>query len=142
MIAIDISVVWQILLFLGLWLIVSRLLFRPYMAVLEEREQRTTGVDDSSHHLEQESERLRTQYEEAIANAAATGNATKSAIVQQARQQREALLNSAREEAAGMLERVRQEVQRQLAQERQLAIREADAVAHDMVIKILGRRVG
>jgi F-type H+-transporting ATPase subunit b len=142
MIAIDFSVVWQILLFLGLWLIVSKVLFRPYMALLEEREQRTTGADDSAYHLEHEAERLRAQYEDAIANATAAGNATKEAIVQQARQQREALLSSAREEAAGILERVRQEVQRQLAQERELAIREAEAVAHDMASKILGRRVG
>jgi F-type H+-transporting ATPase subunit b len=142
MIAIDFSVVWQILLFLGLWLIVSRVLFRPYMTLLEEREQKTTGADDSAYHLEHEAERLRAQYEDAITEATAAGNATKEAIVQQARQQREALLSSAREQAAGILERVRQEVQRQLAQERELAIREAEAVAHDMASKILGRRVG
>ena len=142
MITIDFSVVWQILLFLGLWLIVSRLLFRPYMALLEEREQKTSGADESAYHLEHEAERLRLQYEEAIADAAAAGNATKEAIVQQARQQREGLLSSARAEAAGILERVRQEVQSQLAQEREAAIREADTIAHDMVNKILGRRVG
>lgn len=142
MITIDISVVWQIVLFLGLWLIVSKVLFRPYVALLDEREQKTTGADDSAYQLEHEAERLRAQYEEAITNAAATGNATKEAIVQQARQQREELLGSAREEAAGILERVRREVQSQLAQERELTIREADAVAHDMVSKILGRRVG
>jgi F-type H+-transporting ATPase subunit b len=142
MITIDVSVVWQIVLFLGLWLIVSKVLFRPYMALLEEREQKTTGADDSAYHLEHEAERLRAQYEEAITNAAATGNATKEAIVQQARQQREALLSSARGEAAGILERVRQEVQSQLAQEHELAVREADAVAQEMVSKILGRRVG
>src|SRR6187455_151 len=111
MIAINISVLWQILMFLGLWLIVSKVLFRPYMTVLEQREQKTTGADDSSEHLEQQAERLRAQYEETIVNAAAAGNASKNAIVQQARQQREALLTSAREEAAGILERVRQEVQ-------------------------------
>ncbi|HEX6440041.1 MAG TPA: ATP synthase F0 subunit B [Candidatus Binatia bacterium] len=142
MIALNISVLWQILLFLGLWLIVSKVLFRPYMTVLEQREQKTTGADDSSEHLEQQAERLRAQYEETIVNAAAAGNASKNAIVQQARQQREALLTSAREEAAGILERVRQEVQSQLAQEHELAVREADAVAQDMVSKILGRRVG
>jgi F-type H+-transporting ATPase subunit b len=142
MIALDISVVWQILLFLVLWLIVSKVLFRPYMALLEEREQKTTGAEDDSYHLEHEAERLRAQYEQAIANATAAGNATKDAIVQQARGQREALLSSAREEAAGILERVRLEIRSQLAQERELAIREADAVAHDMVAKILGRRVG
>jgi F-type H+-transporting ATPase subunit b len=142
MIAIDFSVVWQILLFLVLWLILSKVLFRPYMALLKEREQKTTGADDSAYHLEHEAERLRAEYEEAIADATAAGNATKESIVQQARQRREALLSSAREEAAGILDRVRHEVQNQLAVERELAIREADAVAHDMVSKILGRRVG
>ena len=142
MIAINISVLWQILLFLGLWLIVSKVLFRPYMVVLEQREQKTTGADDSSDYLEQQAERLRAQYEETIAKAAAEGNASKEAIVQQARQQREALLSSARAEAASILERVRQEVQSQLAQEHELAVRESDAVAHEMVSKILGRRVG
>jgi len=142
MIAINISVLWQILMFLGLWLIVSKVLFRPYMVVLEQREQKTTGADDSSEHLEQHAERLRAEYQETIAKAAAAGNASKNAIVQQAREQREALLSSARAEAAGILERVRQDVQSQLAQEHELAVREADAVAQEMVSKILGRRVG
>jgi len=142
MISLNISVLWQILLFLGLWLIVSKVLFRPYMAVLEQREQKTMGAEDSSEYLEQQAERLRAQYEESIAKAAAAGNASKDAILQEARQHREALLSSAREEAAGILERVRQEVQSQLAQEHDLAVREADAVAQDMVSKILGRRVG
>jgi F-type H+-transporting ATPase subunit b len=141
MIALDISVVWQILLFLVLWLVLSKLLFRPYMALLEEREQKTTGAEDNSSSLEHEAERLRAQYEEAIANAAAAGSATKEVIVQEARQQREALLSEAREQAARILERVRLELQAQLTQERQLAIREADAIAHEMVGKILGRRV-
>ena len=142
MIAINISVLWQILMFLGLWLIVSKVLFRPYMVVLEQREQKTTGADDSSEHLEQHAERLRAEYQETIAKAAAAGNASKNAIVQQAREQREALLSSARAEAAGILERVRQDVQSQLAQEHELAVREADAVAQEMVSKVLGRRVG
>jgi F-type H+-transporting ATPase subunit b len=142
MIALDSSVVWQILLFLVLWLIVSKVLFRPYMALLEEREQKTTGADDNSYSLEHEAERLRAQYEQGIANAAAAGQVSKEAIVQEARQHREALLSEAREEAARILDRVRLDIQSQLARERELALREANAVAHDMVWKILGRRVG
>jgi F-type H+-transporting ATPase subunit b len=142
MIVLDSSVVWQIVLFLVLWLVISKVLFRPYMALLEEREQKTTGAYDDSYHLEHKAERLRAQYEQAIADAVAAGQASKDVIVQEARQHREALLSEAREEAARILERVRLEIQSQLARERELAIREADAVAHDMAEKILGRRVG
>jgi F-type H+-transporting ATPase subunit b len=142
MIALDFSIVWQIVLFLVLWLILSKVIFRPYMALLEVREQRTSGAEEDSYALEHEAERLRAQYEQAIANAAAAGQASKDAIVQEARQQREALLSDARAEAARILEQVRVAIQSQLTQERELALREADAVAHDMVGKILGRRVG
>jgi F-type H+-transporting ATPase subunit b len=142
MIALDFSIVWQILLFLVLWLVLSKLLFRPYMALLEEREQKTTGAEEDSYGFEHEAERLRAQYEQAIANAVAEGQANKDAIVQEARQQREALLSDARAEAARILERVRLDIQSQLTRERELALREADAVADDMVGKILGRRVG
>ena len=142
MIVLDSSVIWQILLFLVLWLVISKVLFRPYMALLEDREHRTTGAYDNSYHLEHEAERLRAEYEQAIADAVAAAEGNKAAIVQEARQQREARLSDAREDAARILERVRVEIQGQLARERELAVREADAVAHDMVEKILGRRVG
>jgi hypothetical protein len=51
-------------------------------------------------------------------------------------------LSEARAEAALILDRVRLDIQSQLARERELALREADVVARDMVQKILGRRVG
>lgn len=141
MIALDLSIVWQILLFLVLWLVISKVLFRPYMTLLEEREQKTVGADDDAYSLEHQAEQLRAQYQDAIANATAAGQTTKEAIVQDARQQREALLSDAREEAARILEQVRLEIQSQLARERELAFREADAVAHEMASKILGRKV-
>src|ERR687896_375646 len=103
MIVLDSSVVWQIVLFLLLWLIISKVLFRPYMVLLEEREQKTTGAYDNSYHLEHEAERLRAQYEQAIADAVAAVQASKDAVVQEARHHREAILSEAREEAARIL---------------------------------------
>ena len=142
MIALDYSILWQILLYLVLWVVLSKLFFRPYIELLEERERKTAGAQDEYSDLEQEGERLRTQYESGIAKATAAGNATKDSISQEARQQREMLINRAREEAANTLARVRGEIQNQLAKERELALQQAEAVAYDMVSKILGRRVG
>ncbi|MPZ75937.1 MAG: hypothetical protein GEU77_05390 [Deltaproteobacteria bacterium] len=142
MIALDYSILWQILLFLVLWVVLSKVFFRPYIALLDERERKTAGAQEEYSDLEDEGERLRAQYEDGIAKAAAAGNATKDSISQEGRQQREDLINRAREEAAHTLARVRLEIQNQLANERELALQQAEAVAHDMVSKILGRRVG
>ena len=51
MISLDYSVVYQIILFVVLWLILNKVLFQPYLHLLEERERKTTGAQhDSAGH--------------------------------------------------------------------------------------------
>jgi F-type H+-transporting ATPase subunit b len=141
MISLDFSIVYQIILFLLLWLILSRVLFRPYVSLLEERERKTSGARHDTADLEQAGARLKAEYDEKIAHAQAAGGATKEAILQEARQLRERLLGQARQEAASSLDGVRREVETQMTRERQLAATEAALVAQQMVGKILGREL-
>jgi F-type H+-transporting ATPase subunit b len=142
MIHLDISILYQAILFVVLWLILNKLLFQPYLHLLGERERKTTGAEHDSSDLEHEGARLKTQYEEKIAQAEAVGYAAKDMIVQDGRQQREKILSQARDEAAGTLERVRSEVASALEQERRLAVLEVSNVASAMAAKVLGRTVG
>ena len=142
MISLDISILYQIVIFLVLWLTLSKVLFRPYLDLLEERERKTTGTRHDTSQLEHEGARLKAEYEEKITQARRAGIAAKDAIIQEGRQERERLLQQAREEAARTLESARHDVQSQLERERELAASEVAGVAQDMVSKILGRRVG
>ncbi|MGB7949175.1 MAG: ATP synthase F0 subunit B [Candidatus Binatia bacterium] len=141
MISLDYSVFYQIVLFLVLWVVLARVLFRPYLNLLEERERKTTGAQHDSTDLEREGARLRAQYEEKIAQAQAVGYGAKEAIVQEGRQQREKIITQARDESTRMLETVRQEVESQFQKERQLIATEVGTLAHEMASKILGRDV-
>jgi F-type H+-transporting ATPase subunit b len=141
MISLDISVVYQIILFVVLFLILNKILFQPYLHLLEEREGKTTGAQHDSADLEHEGARLRAQYEEKIAQAEAAGYAAKEAILQDGRQQRERILSQAREEAATILEGVRRELATAMEHEKPLASAEAAVVAGEMVSKVIGRRV-
>ena len=142
MIHLDISILYQIILFVVLWVILNKLLFQPYLHLLGERERKTTGAEHDSSDLVDEGARLKTQYEEKIAQAEAAGYAAKDMIVQDGRQQREKILSQARDEAAGTLERVRNEVASALERERRLAVAEVSNIAGAMVAKVLGRTVG
>ena len=141
MIHIDPTGVIQIILFLVLWFVLNRLLFRPYLRLLEERENKTEGVRRETAALEGEGQRLRAEYEERIARAQEIGSASKERSLDQGREQRERLVSRAREEAANMLERVRHEVRSQLQKEREIAAREGAAIAQEMASKVLGRRL-
>ena len=142
MIHLDISILYQIILFVVLWLILNKLLFQPYLHLLSERERQTTGAQHDSSDLEHQGARLKTQYEEKFAQAQAAGYAIKDTIVQDGRQQREKILSQARDEAAVTLEKVRNDVASALAQERRQAAAEVSNVAGAMVSKVLGRTVG
>lgn len=141
MIHLDISILYQVVLFVILWMILSKLLFKPYMNLLEERERKTTGAQHDSSDLEHEGARLKAQYDERMAKAQAAAYAAKDAILQEGRQQREKILSQAREEAASHLDQVRRDVTAALEQEKRLAESEVDRVAQDMVSKVLGRSV-
>jgi len=142
MIHLDYSIVYQVILFVVLWLVLNKLLFQPYLGLLEERERNTTGAQHDSVDLEYEGARLKAQFDEKMAQGQAAGYAAKEAINQEARQQREKILGQARDEATRSLEEVRREVVVALEREKQLAEAEVSAVAADMVHKVLGRRVG
>ena len=141
MISLDISILYQIVLFIILWLILNRILFKPYLKLLDAREQRTTGAQHDSSDLEHEGARLRVQYEEKIVQARTAGYAAKEAILQTGRLEREKILAEAREQAAQTLERARREIASALEQERRIAAAEAAALAADMASKALGRKV-
>jgi F-type H+-transporting ATPase subunit b len=142
MIQLDYSIAYQIVLFVVLWLILNKLLFQPYLRLLEEREHKTTGAQHDSVDLEHEGAKLKAQFDEKMAKGQAAGYSAKETINQEARQQREKILGQARDEAAQSLEQVRQQVAAAMEQEKRLLAAEVSAVAVDMVNKVLGRRVG
>lgn len=141
MISLDLSILYQIILFVALWLILNKILFQPYLRLLEERERRTIGAEHDSADLEHEGARLRAQYEEKIAQAQTAAYAAKDAILQEARQQREKILGQARAAAASKLEQARREIALALEKEKALAAAETATVAGEMVSKVLGRKV-
>jgi F-type H+-transporting ATPase subunit b len=120
----------------------ARLLFKPFLGLLEERERRTEGVKAETTSLMAEGERLRAEYENGIARVRDEGNAAKEVIVREARQARERLLAQAKEEATRLIETAREEIQREMLKGREFAAREAEVIARQMAEKILGRKIG
>ena len=136
------TVLVQIVAFLALWFLLSKLLFRPFIALLEERENRSEGLKAAAASLVAEGERLRAEYESAIAKANEEGAAVKETLLQEARQTRERLLAESRAQAAERMSAVREDIKNEMAKSRALALQEAAVIARQMAEKVLGRMVG
>jgi F-type H+-transporting ATPase subunit b len=141
MIALDVSVFIQIAAFLILWFLLNKLLFRPYLVVLDAREKSTEGAKAETASLLEEGNRLQLEYDGAIARARQEGAALKDALYTEAIQSREQILAQARKEAADRIQAARLEIEKELQRGREIAAREAEGLARQMAEKILGRRV-
>lgn len=141
MIVLDYTILYQVILTVLLWLVLSKLVFQPYLKMFEQREQKTLGATHEAANLEREGARLKAEYEERIAQAQESGRVAKEAILQAAREQRDQILSAARDEASAVLERVREDIRRQLESERRAVAANAAAVAQSMASRILGRNV-
>ena len=142
MIKLDYTFVVQIVFFLVLLFLLRRLLFTPFVALLEARERKTEGAKGEATTLMTEGERLRADYESRMTQAQDQGAAQKEGILLEARSGRERILTQAREQAAGKLAAVREEVCQEMAKARQFAAREAEEIARQMAEKVLGRKIG
>jgi F-type H+-transporting ATPase subunit b len=136
-----VQVLFQIVLILLLWAILGKLLFKPFLGLVEEREKRTEGLKAAAATLTAEAERLRADYESAIRQANEEGAAAKEALLDEARKTREQLLHQARADAAQRLTAVREEIQKEMKQGREQALAEAEAIARQMAEKVLGRKI-
>ena len=141
MIAVDYTIFIQIGLFLVLWFLLARFVFRPFLRSLEDREKQTDGVLNEVQGLTEEAEQLKLTYEEAIATATRDGQAIKEALRQEAQQAREKLLAETRAEAARFLGNARREIEEELRRGRDAARKEAEAIALQMAEKVLARKL-
>ena len=142
MISLDISILYQVVLFVVLWLILNKALFQPFLAALDARERRTSGAQHDSSELEHEGAKLRAEYEEKLARAQSAGASERERILQAARDQREKILGAARLAAQETLAQARSEVAAALTAERRIVAIEAANVGADIASKILGRKIG
>ena len=137
-----IQVLFQIVVLLLLWAILNKILFKPFLRLVEEREKRTEGLKAAAAALTAEAERLRADYESAIRQANDEGAAAKDALLEEERRTREQLLAESRAQAAERIAAVREEIKKEMDQGRAQALKEAEEIARQMAEKVLGRKVG
>ena len=141
MISVDFSLVVQIALFLVLWSILRKVLFGPVGRLMAERERRTEGTRAEARSMTEEGKELQAQYDAAIANARAEGEAIKGEIREEALKARNAIVSQGREAAARKVQEMREEVRRELEAARGVAAQDAETLAHQMAEKVLGRKL-
>ncbi|HEY2772926.1 MAG TPA: ATP synthase F0 subunit B [Candidatus Binatia bacterium] len=134
----DYTFLIQLATFFVLLALLRKLLFEPFMALLDERAQKTTGDIAKAERSRAEVQALSTRVDAELAKARAAAGAEIDTVRGQARQEAARLLTDAQNEAGARLAELRGEVATATREARTQLAGDAKSLADAMVAAVLG----
>lgn len=135
----DWTFVFQIVLFLVLWTVLRRLLFEPHLAVLHDREQRTTGALQEATRLRAAAEEMAEHYKSQLSRVRAQSLQEVDRTYQEAEEQAQALLEAARADAARTMADLRERIRQEIEAARQRLATHIPEFSRAITEKLVGR---
>jgi F-type H+-transporting ATPase subunit b len=128
-----------IVLFLILVPLLNRLLFRPLLAVLDERDRQIEGTEARANELSQQAEQELARHEAAVREARAEAERARKATIDGAQSAQADSLAAARGEVARVVESARSELRAAMGEARRVLQGQSRELARDAAARLLGR---
>jgi F0F1-type ATP synthase, subunit b len=133
-------VIQGLIFLLVLWFL-NKILFKPILKILREREERTDGFLNQADQVGEKAEKTLDQYNEKFRQARKEALELKRKLILEGAEKREAAIDKARKEAQGFLEEMRRNIAEEAAQTKKTLHQQVDAIGQIMAQKALGRSV-
>lgn len=130
-------ILWTIPAFVVLWLALSRMLFKPLLALVEEREAATTGAQQGAEELTRRAAAINAEFERKLQEARAQFIERKLATLQDARERAAQIVAAAERDAQEAVEHARKSFGAQLTSLQEQSARDIDAMVDSLVQKLL-----
>lgn len=138
---IDGTIFVQFGLFIILLIILTKFVFRPYLALLKERDQNIDGAREEAGRMSEQAAGDLERYEDQIVKARKEAAAVRSTFREEGEKQGVDLLAEARTKSEARISDAREKI-RKSAEATRLALRTgADRIAGEIATKLLGREV-
>ncbi len=142
MIKVDNSLFIQVAIFVSFAIAMDRILFRPFVAFLEERSRRIFGAKEEADRLKAEAQAIAEVYEKEVLKGKEEALREALNLREEAKRERDVLLSSKREEAQQYV----LQAKKRLKEEAEKAMGELEAVvekfAKSLGEQVLGRPLG
>lgn len=139
MIELNLTVILQLVIVLVLMVILSKVGFKPFLAVLQERRDWVEGAERKARELQQRMEELMEKYQEAMATAQAQGASIREEIRKESLAKEMEILQRAMEEANRFLGQMKGKIQEETQMARANLRLYAQNLSREIAEKILGR---
>lgn len=141
LIDLDYTVLVTLVLFLVTAFVLSRFLFRPYLAVRAARDAGIAGARDEARRMDEEARGRMGDFDASLARAKVRANEERTKLRQEATERERSITDAARAKTQAALEASRVTLGKEAAAARAELAPRADQIAREMASKVLGREV-
>jgi len=141
MIELNFTLIIQLVIVLSLMAILTQILFKPFLSVLQERRNRIEGAEKRAKDLQQQAEELIERYREAIASGQAQGAGIRDEIRKTSLAEETEILQKAMDEANRLIQEVKTRISEEARAARVDLRLQAHNLSREITEKILGRSV-
>lgn len=141
MISIDYTLLIQMGSFLVLMVILNLFVFRPMVALLEEREKRIKDPGTDAKGMEAEVEKMRLQYEATLNEAKLKAIEERNRLRKEGADREQEIVKGAYKAAEGTVSEVKERIEKELSIARETLRKEAESLSSNVAEKLLGRAI-
>ena len=139
MIELNITVIFQLAIVLILRVVLTNIVFKPFLGVLQERKDWVEGAERKARELQQRSEELMEKYRDTMAAAQAQGANIREEIRKESLAKEMEILQRAMDEANRFLEGMKGRIQEETQTARASLRLQAQNLSREIAEKMLGR---
>ncbi len=134
----DHTLIYQVILFIFVWIGLSRMAFAPTSEVLDKRRGRTVAAEEEAVSMVASADSDRETYDRKVHERRAQLSAETASARASAQEESAQVLNSARESANQALNAQRAAVAGQIESARKTLANDVDAIANQMLTRVSG----
>ena len=139
MIDLNLTMIIQLFIVLSLVVILSQIVFKPFLGILQERKDRIKRAEEQARDLQHRSEELMERYRESISSAHAQGAAIREKIRKESQAKEMEILQKAMEEANRSIQEMKKRISDEMEGARAGLQLQAQNLSREIAKKILGR---
>lgn len=139
--SVDKTVFIQVIIFIAAIFILNKLVFRPFMDVIDRREKLTEGALQEARELDEKVRNIIEAYEARLAKAREQATEERNNLVRDGEAIANGLTARAREETASLLEDAKSRLKAETEEIKKRIDSDVEVLAKDVASKVLGREV-
>jgi F-type H+-transporting ATPase subunit b len=139
MINLNYTIIIQLAIVLGLMVILSKIVFNPFLAVLQKRKDQIDGAEKKALELQERANDLLERYREAMAAAQAQGATILEGIRKESLAKESEILKKSMEDSNQMIRQIQQRISAEIEEARTDLQMKTQTLSREIAEKVLGR---